>query len=221
MGGWLLPTWGINQRSKSTHVRGSPAYIRNSVLDTQREPNRLACFFERKTDQEVRANDPMIPFVVIAVGWMIKRFQPREHVISSHNMLLFGREFVGGDRGSSGKQFWHRIAARVGAGRGKVRGQICNRCVGSVRAKIANTHLVVDIERRLQELRTVRRTQKKKVRMECRNASGHPGVTRQSHGTDVRQTIAVNAQTGRGAHSAECRQRFGSSVSSGLDLRHR
>ena len=37
--------------------------------------------FERKSDQEVRANDPMVPFVVKAAGRMITRFQHREKAI--------------------------------------------------------------------------------------------------------------------------------------------
>ena len=42
----------------------------------------------------MRANDFVVPFLVIAVGWVVTRFQLREHHNSSFK-LLCGREYIG------------------------------------------------------------------------------------------------------------------------------
>ena len=72
---------------------------------------------ERKIGRELRPSDPIVPFLVKSVGWMITRFQPRSHGGSSYR-LIFGREYSG-EIAEMGEQLWYRLAARVSAGRGK------------------------------------------------------------------------------------------------------
>ena len=110
--------------AKSTIVRGSPAYSKQSARHVE-GASRLAagllrtCKLKlgRKIGRELRPSDPIVPFLVNSVGWMITRFQPRSHGGSSYR-LIFGRE-CSGEIAEMGEQLWYRLAARVPAGRGK------------------------------------------------------------------------------------------------------
>ena len=55
-----------------------------------------------------------------------------------------------------GEQLWYRIAARVSAGRGKWEARFA-RGIWVGKSEIDDTHLVVDLERGIQKVRTVRR----------------------------------------------------------------
>ena len=66
----------------------------------------------------MRANDFVVPFLVIAVGWVVTRFQLREHHNSSFK-LLCGREYIG-KVAELGAQLWYPIAIHVIAGRGSL-----------------------------------------------------------------------------------------------------
>ena len=85
---------------------------------------------------------------------MITRFQPRSHGGSSYK-LIFGREYSG-EIAEMGEQLWYRLAARVLAGRGKWEA-IFARGIWVGKSEIDDTHLVVDLERGIQKVRTVRR----------------------------------------------------------------
>ena len=69
-----------DRRAKSTIVRGSPAYSKQSAGHVE-GANRLAAGllrtyklkFERKIGRELRPIDPIVPFLVNSVGWMITR----------------------------------------------------------------------------------------------------------------------------------------------------
>ena len=110
------------RRAKSTIVRGSPAYSKQSAGRAE-GANRLAAGLlrtyklklERKIGRELRPSDPIVPFLVNSVGWVITRFQSRSHGGSSYR-LIFGREYSG-EIAEMGEQFWYRLAARVSAGR--------------------------------------------------------------------------------------------------------
>ena len=75
--------WHIHSKQSAGYVEGA---------------NRLAAGFlrtyklklERKIERELRPSDPIIPFLVNSVGWMITRFHPRSHGGSSYK-LIFGR----------------------------------------------------------------------------------------------------------------------------------
>ena len=90
-----------DRRAKSTFVRGSPAYYKQSGGHVE-GANRLAAGLlrtyklklERKIGRELRPSDPIVPFLVNSVGWMITRLQPRSHGGSSYR-LIFGREYRG------------------------------------------------------------------------------------------------------------------------------
>ena len=140
-----------DRRAKSTIVRGSPAYSKQSAGHVE-GANRLAVGLlrtyklklELKIGRELRPSDPIVPFLVNSVGWMITRFQPRSHGGSSYR-LIFGREYSG-DIAEMGEQLWYRFAARVSAGRGKWEARIA----GGLRvgkSEIDDTHLVMDFER--------------------------------------------------------------------------
>ena len=70
-----------DRRTKSTIVRGLPAYSKQSAGHVG-GANRLAAGLlrtyklklERKIGHELRPNDPIVPFLVNSVGWMITRF---------------------------------------------------------------------------------------------------------------------------------------------------
>ena len=95
-----------------------------------------------------------MPFLVNSVGWMITRFQPRSHGGSSYR-LIFGREYSG-EIAEMGEQLRHRLAARVSACRGKWEARFA-RGIWVGKSEIDDTHLVVDLERGIQKVRTVRR----------------------------------------------------------------
>ena len=109
---------------------------------------------ERKIERELRPSDPIVPFLVNSVGWMITRFQPRSHGGSSYK-LIFGREYSG-EIAEMGEQLWYRLAARVTAGRGKWKARFA-RGIWVGKSEIDDTHLVMDFERGIQKVRTVRR----------------------------------------------------------------
>ena len=150
-----------DRRAKSTIVRGSPTYSKQSAGHVE-GANRLAAGLlrtyklklERKIGRELRSNDPIVPFLVNSVGWMITRFQPRFHGGSSYR-LIFGREYSG-EIAEMGEQLWYRLAARVTAGRGKWEARFA-RGIWVGKSEIDDTHLVVDLERGIQKVRTVRR----------------------------------------------------------------
>ena len=108
-----------DRRAISTIVRGSPAYSKHSAGHVE-GANRLAAGLSRTYKlklEELRPSDPIVPFLVKSVGWMITRFQPRSHGGSSYK-LIFGREYSG-EIAEMGEQLWYPFAARVTAGRGK------------------------------------------------------------------------------------------------------
>ena len=86
-----------DRRAKSTNVQGSPAYSKQSAGHVE-GANSLATGLlrtyklklERKIERELRPSDPIVPFLVNSVGWMITRFQPWSHGRSS-DKLIFGR----------------------------------------------------------------------------------------------------------------------------------
>ena len=154
---------------------------------------------------------------------MITRFQPRSHGGSSYR-LIFGREYSG-EIAEMGEQLWYRLAARVSAGRGKWEARFA-RGIWVGKSEIDDTHLVVDLERGIQKVRTVRRmpeefrwnaemlqdirftpwkpTPRKSAQVEGRNMYITERVI-DAHGpTDS----CRKCSTGQGNHSAECRQRF-------------
>ena len=85
---------------------------------------------------------------------MITRFQPRSHGGTSYKLIL-GREYSG-EIAEMGKQLWYRLAARVTAGRGKWEARFA-RGIWVGQSEIDDTHLVMDLERGIQKVRTVRR----------------------------------------------------------------
>ena len=113
-----------DRRAKSTIVRGSRAYSKQSTGHVE-GANSLAAGLlrtfklklEREIGRELRPSDPIVPFLVNSVGWMITRFQPRSHGGSSFKHI-FGPEYSG-EIAEMGEQLWYRISARVSAGRGK------------------------------------------------------------------------------------------------------
>ena len=125
-----------DRRAKSTIVRGSPAYSKQSAGHVE-GANRLAAGLlrtyklklERKIGHELRPKDPIVPFLVNPVGWEIAEM---------------------------GEQLWYRLAARVLAGRGKWEARFA-RGIWVGKSEIDDTHLVVDLERGIQKVRTVRR----------------------------------------------------------------
>ena len=126
---------GRDRRAKSTIVGGSPAYSKQSAGHVE-GANRLAAGLlrtyklklERKIGRELRPSDPIVPFLVKSVGWMITRFQPRSHGGPSYR-LTFGREYSG-EIAEMGEQLWYRISARVSAGRGKWEARFFQRHLG-------------------------------------------------------------------------------------------
>ena len=164
-----------------------------------------------------------MPFLVNSVGWMITRFQPRSHGGSSYK-LIFGREYSG-EIAEMCEQLWYRLAARVTAGRGKWEA-IFARGIWVGKSEIDDTHLVMDLERAIQKVRTVRR-----LPVEFRwNAEmlqdirvtpwkPTPGKSAQVVGRNMYITERMidahgltdscrKCSAGQGNHSAECRQRF-------------
>ena len=101
--------------------------------------------FERKSDQEVRANDPMVPFVVKVAEQDDHQVSTQRKSNSSYKMV-FGRD----SDAEFGELLWCRIAARVAAGRGKCAVRLAGgHWVGS---DIDDTHQVVNLERGSQEV---------------------------------------------------------------------
>ena len=219
-----------DRRAKSTIVRSSPAYSKQSAGHVE-GANRLAASLlrtyklklERKIGRELRPSDPIVPFLVNSVGWMIKRFQPRSHGGSSYR-LIFGRE-CSGEIAVMGEQLWYGLAARVSAGRGKWEARFA-RGIWVGKSEIDDTHLVMDLERGIQKVRTVRRMPvefrwNKEMLQDIRFTPWKPtpGKSAQVVGRNMHITERmINAHgptdscrkcsTGQGNHSAECRQRF-------------
>ena len=179
-----------DRRAKSTIVRGSPAYSKQSAGHVE-GANRSAAGLlrtyklklERKIGRELRPCDPIVPFLVNSVGWMITRFQPRSHGGSSYR-LIFGREYSG-EIAEMGEQLWYRLAARVSAGRGKCEARFA-RGIWVGKSEIDNTHLVVDLERGFQKVRTVRRleTHTRKIFTSCWTKHVHHGEDDRCSWTD-------------------------------------
>ena len=178
---------------------------------------------ERKIERELRPNDPIVPFLVNSVGWMIKCFQPRSHGGSSYK-LIFGREYSG-EIAEMGEQLWYRLAARVTAGRGKWEARFA-RGIWVGKSEIDDTRLVMDLERGIQKVRTVRRMPVEfrwnaEMLQDIRFANWKPtpGKSAQVVGRNMYITERMidvhgptdscrKCSTGQGNHSAECRQRF-------------
>ena len=178
---------------------------------------------ERKIGRELRPTDPIVPSLVNSVGWMITRFQPRSHGGSSHR-LIFGSEYSG-EIAEMGEQLWYRFAARVSAGRGKWEARFA-RGILVGKSEIDDTHLVVDLERGIQKVRTVRRMPKEfrwnaEMLQDIRFAPWKTtqGKSAQVVGRNMYITERMidahgptdscrKCSTGQGNHSAECRQRF-------------
>ena len=174
-----------DRRSKSTIARGSPAYSMQSAGHVE-GANRFAAGLlrtyklklDRKIERELRPSDPIVPILVNSVGWMITRFQPRSHGGSSYK-LIFGREYSG-EIAEMGEQSWYRLAARVTAGRGKWEASFA-RGIWVGKSEIDDTHLVMDLEREIQKVRTVRR-----MPVEFRwNASRHSVPSLETHTREI------------------------------------
>ena len=218
-----------DRRAKSTTVRGSPAYSKQSAGHVE-GANRLAAGLlrtyklklERKIGRELRPSDPIVPFLVNSVGWMITRFQPRSHGGSSYR-LICGREYSG-EIAEMGEQLWYRISAPVSAGRGKWEARFA-KGIWVGKSEIDDTHFVVDLERGIQNVRTVRRMPVEfrwnAVLQDIRFTPWKPtsGKTAHVHGRSMYITERMidahgptdscrKCSTGQGNHSAECRQRF-------------
>ena len=61
-----------------------------------------------------------------------------------------------GEIAEMGEQLWYRLAARVSAGRGKWEARFA-RGIWVGKSEIDDTHLVMDLERGIQKVRTMRR----------------------------------------------------------------
>ena len=209
-----------DRRAKSTIVRASPAKSKQGSGHAE-GANRLAAGslrtyklkLERKIGRELHPTDPIVPFLVNAVGWMITRLQPRSHSGSSYK-LIFGREY-NGDIADMGEQLWYPISAQVSA-----------RGIWVGKSDIDDTHLVVDLDRGIQKVRTARRMPEEfrwnaEMLQDIRVTPWKPtpGKTPQVAGRSMYITermIDAHGPTdrckkcsrGRGEHSAECRQRF-------------
>ena len=154
---------------------------------------------------------------------MITRFQTRSHGGSSYK-LIFGREYCG-EIAEMGEQLWYRLAARVLAGRGKWEARFA-RGIWVGKSEIDDTHLVVDLERGIQKVRTVRRMPEEfRWNVEMLQNSRFtpwkptPGKSAQVVGRNMYITERMidahgttdncrKCSTGQENHSAECRQRF-------------
>ena len=124
-----------------------------------------------------------------------------------------------------GEQLWYRLAARVSGGRGKWDARSA-RGNWAGKSEIDDTHLVMDLERGIQKVRTVRRMPeefrwKAEMLQDIRFTPWKPtlGKSAQVVGRNVYITERIidahgptdscrKCSTGQGNHSAECRQRF-------------
>ncbi|CAK0888712.1 unnamed protein product [Prorocentrum cordatum] len=219
-----------DRRSHSTLVRGSPPFSKQSAGYAE-GANKLAAGLlrvyklklEHKLGCEIKMTDPIVPWLVNSVGWMITRFQPRSHGGSSYKML-YGKEY-NGEIAEMGEQVWYRISARVAAGRGKWEARFA-KGIWVGKSELDDTHLVIDPERGVQKVRTVRRMPEEfrwqpELIQHIRvtpwkqtpdKSSGTIGrsmyITERmidAHGpTDDCRKCSI----GYGSHSAACRQRF-------------
>jgi hypothetical protein len=148
-------------RDHSTIMRNSPEYshasmgaveVTNGLAAGLLRTFRIA--LERKLSVEIRPTHPLVPFMVLSVGWYLTRFQPREHGGSSHK-FLYGHEY-NGEIAEFGELVWYRIAARVSAGRGKYEARFA-KGVWVGKSEADDSHLVIDLERGVQKCRTARR----------------------------------------------------------------
>ena len=219
-----------DRRSHSTLVRGSPPFSKQSAGYAE-GANKLAAGLlrtyklklEHKLGREIKMTDPIVPWLVNSVGWMITRFQPRSHGGSSHKML-YGKEYSG-EIAEMGEQVWYRISARVAAGRGKWEARFA-KGIWVGKSELDDTHLVIDLERGVQKVRTVRRMPEE-FRWQpelIQNIRVTPWkhIPDKSDGTFGRGMYITErmidahgptdacrkCSTGYGSHSAACRQRF-------------
>ena len=195
-------------RAKSTIVRGSPAYSKQSAGHVE-GANSLAARLlrtqklkrERKIERELRPSDPIVPFLVNSVGWMITRFQTWSHGGSSYK-LIFGREYSG-EIAEMGEQLWYRLAALVTARRGTWEARFA-RGIWVGKSEIDDTHLVMD--QMLQDIRFTpwKPTPEKLAQVVGRNMY----ITKRMIDAHGPTDSCRKCSTGQGNHSAECRQRF-------------
>ena len=69
--------------------------------------------------------------------------------------MLYGKEYSG-EIAEMGEQVWYRISARVQQGRGKWEARFA-KGIWVGKSELNDTHLVIDPERGVQKVRTVRR----------------------------------------------------------------
>eukprot|EP00959_Pyramimonas_sp_CCMP1952_P286975 6001432-Pyramimonas_sp.AAC.1 len=98
--------------------------------------------------------DPIAPWLVNSVGWMVNRLQPRSHGGSSHE-VLHGKGHSG-EIAEMDEQVWCRISARVAAGRGKWEACFA-RGIWVGKSELDDAHLVIDPGRGVQKVRAARR----------------------------------------------------------------
>ncbi|CAK0850454.1 unnamed protein product [Prorocentrum cordatum] len=219
-----------DRRSHSTLVRGSPPFSKQSAGYAE-GGNKLAAGLlrayklklEHKLGCEIKMTDPIVPWLVNSVGWMITRFQPRSHGGSSYKML-YGKEY-NGEIAEMGEQVWYRISARVAAGRGKWEARFA-KGIWVGKSELDDTHLVIDPERGVQKVRTVRRMPEEfrwqpeliqhiRVTPWKQTPDKSSGTIGRSMYITERMIDAHGptddcrkCSTGYGSHSAACRQRF-------------
>ncbi|CAK0866686.1 unnamed protein product [Prorocentrum cordatum] len=219
-----------DRRSHSTLVRGSPPFSKQSAGYAE-GANKLAAGLlrayklklEHKLGCEIKMTDPIVPWLVNSVGWMITRFQPRSHGGSSYKML-YGKEY-NGEIAEMGEQVWYRISARVAAGRGKWEARFA-KGIWVGKSELDDTHLVIDPERGVQKVRTVRRMPEEfrwqpeliqhiRVTPWKQTPDKSSGTIGRSMYITERMIDAHGptdecrkCSTGYGSHSAACRQRF-------------
>jgi len=88
-------------RLSATILRGTPEYSHASAGLVE-GANGLAAgllrayrfALEAKLGVKVTSKHPLVPFIVMAIGWFITRFQPRDHGRSS-SKALYGKEYAG------------------------------------------------------------------------------------------------------------------------------
>jgi hypothetical protein len=217
-------------RSHGTIIQGSPEYSHQSAGTAERT-NGLAAgllrtyrmALEHKLGKEIRPNHPIMPFLVMSVGWFITRFQTREHGGSSFK-YLHGKEY-GGEVAEMGEQLWYRISARVESGQGKYEARFA-KGIWVGKSEFDDSHLVVDLVRGLQKVRTVRRMPQEfrwnAELLEIIEVSPWNPKTKAVEGAKYRSLYitermidthgptdrCTKCSTGKGQHSADCRQRF-------------
>ncbi|CAK0862523.1 unnamed protein product, partial [Prorocentrum cordatum] len=190
---------------------------------------------EKRLEVAIDADHPILPFVTNAIGWYITRFQPREHGGSSYK-FLFGKEYDG-EVAEIGEQVRYRIAGRVASGQGKFEARFA-KGVWAGKSAFDDQHLVVDLQRGLLKVRTVRRMPEEFRWSEdlLRQISVTPWDPTPARAKEIARpkglyitermidrhgptSECLKCSTGRGQLSDACRQRFEHIVQEELERR--